>query len=150
MKIIWKTALTLIWNAWRIQLCAWSFPSCLNHWHKRERKNTWSLLFCKEIPLSCFYLQLKFDNYEHNCQPQVLSEILQSKTLYQVSFHHGFLEIHWLTELKVFSIIASHQTKKYFFQWRQKNKHVRNLHRRDFSTQLNSNSDLSQKYSANT
>ena len=27
-----------------------------------------------KIPLSCFYLQLEFDNYVDNCQPQVLAE----------------------------------------------------------------------------
>ena len=53
-----------------------------------------NLLFCKKIPLSCFYLQLEFDNYEHNCQPQVLSQILRRKALYQVSFDHDFLEIY--------------------------------------------------------
>ena len=50
---------------------------------QKGNKEYWSLLFYKEIPLSCFYLQLKFDNYEHNCQLQVLSEILQRKTLGQ-------------------------------------------------------------------
>ena len=49
---------------------------------KRKKKNTRSLLFRKEILLNCFYLQFKFDNYEYNCQPQVLSEILQRNTLY--------------------------------------------------------------------
>ena len=45
-----------------------------------------------------------------------LSENIAEKDLYQVSFDHDFLESHWLIELKVFSIIAPHQTKKYFFQ----------------------------------
>ena len=59
-----------------------------------ELKNTWSFLFCKKIILNWFYLQLEFDNYEHNYQPQVLSEtILQRKTLYQVSFDPDFLKI---------------------------------------------------------
>ena len=114
------------------------------------KDNTWSLLFCKEIPLTCCYLQLKFDNYEHTCQPQVLREIMQRKTLHQVNFHRDFLEIHWLIELKVFSIIAPRQTKKYFFPGRQKTKDVWNIHRRGFSTQFKSNSDLSEKNSENT
>ena len=59
-----------------------------------ELKNTWSFLFCKKIILNWFYLQLEFDNYEQNYQPQVLSEIiLQRKTLYQVSFDPDFLKI---------------------------------------------------------
>ena len=53
-----------------------------------------------------FYLLLKFSNYEHNCQPQVLCKILQRKSLSQVSFDHDFLKIHWLTESKVYSIEA--------------------------------------------
>ena len=57
---------------------------------KTKKNNTWNFLFCKKILLICFYLQLEFDNYKHNCQPQVLSEILQIKTLYQVSFAHSF------------------------------------------------------------
>ena len=36
---------------------------------KLQIKNTWNFLFHKKIPLSCFYSQLEFDNYEHNCQP---------------------------------------------------------------------------------
>ena len=39
----------------------WRFPNCSIHYHKKERKNTWSFLFCKKIPLSCFYLQLEFN-----------------------------------------------------------------------------------------
>ena len=70
-----------------------------------------NLLFCKKIPLSCFYLQLEFDNYKHNCQPLVLSQILQRKTLYQVSFDLNFLEIYWLIESKVFSVIATNQVE---------------------------------------
>ena len=61
---------------------------------------------------------------EYTCQPQVLSEIMQRKTLHQVSFHPDFLEIHSLIEFKVFSIIAPRQTKKYFFPGRQKTKDV--------------------------
>ena len=33
----------------------------------KGNKNTWSFLLSKKIPLSCFYLQLEFDHYEHNC-----------------------------------------------------------------------------------
>ena len=119
-------------------------PSCSIHRHKKEIKNTWSLLFCKEIPLSCFYLQLKFDNDEHNCQHHVLSEILQRKTLYQVSFYHDFLEMYWLIEKKVFSIIALHQIKPYNFQWRQKNKRIWSLHRIGFSAQFESDLTLTE------
>ena len=50
-------------------------------------------LFCNKTPLSCFYLLLDFDNSEHNCQPRVLSEVLQRKPLYQVTFDHNFPEI---------------------------------------------------------
>ena len=46
------------------------------YWHRKEINNIWSLLFSKKIPLSCFYMQLQFDNYEHNCPAQVPSEIL--------------------------------------------------------------------------
>ena len=70
----------------------------------------------KKIPLSCFYLQLKFDNRELNCQPEILVWNIAEKTLYQVKFDHDFLEIYWLIESKVVSIIVPHQTKKYFFQ----------------------------------
>ena len=85
-------------------------------------------------------MQLDFDNYEHNYQPQVLSEMLQRKTLYQVSFHPNFLEVYLLIESKVISIITPHQIKKYFFQRRQKYKRVWSLHRRGFSTLMASNS----------
>ena len=71
-----------------------------------ELKNTWSFLFCKKIILNWFYLQLEFDNYEHNYQPQVPSEILQRKTLYQVSFDSNFLGIYSLIKSKVVLIIA--------------------------------------------
>ena len=47
------------------------------------------------IRLTAQYLQLKFDNYEHNWSTSGTSgEILQKKTLYQVSFDHEFLEIY--------------------------------------------------------
>ena len=36
-------------------------------------------------------LQREFYNYEHNYQPQIISEILQGKTLYQVSFSRNLL-----------------------------------------------------------
>ena len=36
---------------------------------QKEIRNAWSSLFCKKTPLSFFYLQLEFDNFEHNCQP---------------------------------------------------------------------------------
>ena len=55
-------------------------------------------------------MQLEFDNYEHNYQSQVLSKILQKKTLYQVSFDSDFLGIYCLIESKVLSITAPHQT----------------------------------------
>ena len=61
---------------------------------QKGNKEYLKLTVLKKIPLNCFYLQLEFDNYEHNCQHQVLSEILQRKTLYQVSFDHDFLEIY--------------------------------------------------------
>ena len=116
--------------------------------------NTWSYLFCKKILLSWFYLQLEFDNYEHNYQLQVLREILQRKTYYQVRFDPDSLEIYWLIESKVVSIIASQKTKKYFFQWRQNNKRVWSLHRRGFSTLMARNSRVTltevKKYSENT
>ena len=32
----------------------WSFPKFSIPWYKKERKRTWSFLFCKETPLSCF------------------------------------------------------------------------------------------------
>ena len=35
----------------------------------------------KKIPLSCFYLQLKFDNRELNCQPQILVWNIAEKDL---------------------------------------------------------------------
>ena len=60
-------------------------------------------------------MQLELDNYAHNSQLQVLSQILLRETLYQVSFDHDFLEIYRLIESKVFSIISPHQ-KKIFFQ----------------------------------
>ena len=44
-----------------------------------------------------------------------LCKLLLRNTLYQVSFDHDFLEMCWLIESKVASIIAPHQTKKYFF-----------------------------------
>ena len=46
-----------------------------------KKKNTWSFLFWKKIPLNCFYLQLEFDHYEHNCQPQVLVWNIAEKDL---------------------------------------------------------------------
>ena len=52
----------------------------------------------------------------------------------------AFLEIYWLIELTVVSIIAPGQTKKYFFQWRQKNTRVSSLHCRGFSMLIASNS----------
>ena len=61
------------------------------------------------------FLQLKFNNYEHNCQPQVLTEILQRKTLYQERFDHDFLEIYWLIESKVVSVISPHHQRNIFF-----------------------------------
>ena len=71
---------------------------------------------------------------------------MQRKALCQVGFDHDFPKIHWLIESKVFSIIAPHQTKKYFFSVKAKNKLV--LQR--FSRQFMSNSDLGEKYSENT
>ena len=56
------------------------FPRCSIHWHKKKIKNTWSLLFCKKIPLSYFYLQLEFSKYGLKGQPQVPSQILKRKT----------------------------------------------------------------------
>ena len=119
VKIMWKTALTLI-NL--------LFDSLTQKRNKYYMKRS----VCRKIPLSCFYLQLEFDNYEHNCQSQVL-EILQRKTLYRVSFDQDFLEIYWLIGSKVVSKIAPHQTKKYFFQWRS-------LCHRGFSTLIATNS----------
>ena len=59
---------------------------------KNELKNLEA--FCSVRKLSSFYLQLRFDHYELNYQPQVLSEILQRKTLYQVSFDSDVLKIY--------------------------------------------------------
>ena len=59
---------------------------------ERKKKNAWSLLFSKVLPFNfilSFYLLLKFDTYEHNCQPYVLSELLQRKTLYQSRFSNN-------------------------------------------------------------
>ena len=46
---------------------------------QKGNKEYLKLTFCKEIPLYCFYLQVKFDNYEHKCQPQVLSEYCKER-----------------------------------------------------------------------
>ena len=81
---------------------------------------------CKKIILSCFYLQIELDNYEQNYQLQVLSEILQRMTLYQVSFDSDFLEIDWLIESRVVL--------------KTKNKRVWSLHRTGFSKLMASNS----------
>ena len=48
-------------------------------------------------------------------------------------------------ESNVFSIIAPHQTKKYFFS-----EGVWSLHRRGFPTQFKSNSELSEEHSEKT
>ena len=39
------------------------FSKLFNSLTQKRNKETRSLLFCKEIPLSCFYLQLEFNNY---------------------------------------------------------------------------------------
>ena len=85
-------------------------------------------------------------------KPQVLSEILQRKTFYQVTFDHDFPEIYWLIELKAVVIIALLKTRKYFFSEDKKQTRLESLPQKFFyvkSKQLKTNSDRSEKYSEN-
>ena len=95
-------------------------------------------------------MQVELDNYEHNYQPQALSEILQRKTFCLVSFDSNFVGIYWLIESKVVLIIAPHQTKKYFFSDYRKIE-VSGVSIAEFfyvnGKQFKSNSDQSEKIS---
>ena len=99
--------------------------------------------------LSCILLQLEFDNYERNCQPEVLSQIAD-KDLVSSEFWSRFSKKLLIDLIESFLSNSSPLNKEIFFQSRQKNKRVWSLHRWGFSTQFKSNSDLSEKHSENT
>ena len=91
-----------------------------------------------KIPLSCFYLQLEFDNYVDNCQPQVLAE----KDLVSSEFWSRFsrnLLIDWIDSSLNNS---SPRNKEIFFQWKRKNKRVWSLQRRGFYTLIETNAGV--------
>ena len=90
-----------------------------------RKENIWSFLFCKKVPLSCFYLQLEL--------------IIRSTTVNlkcQVSVTK-FLEIYWLNgKLSQWQFPTKQRN---IFSVKSKNKWAWSLHWKDFSTFIASN-----------
>ena len=69
--------------------------------------------------LSCILLQLEFDNYERNCQPEVLSQIAD-KDLVSSEFWSRFSKKLLIDLIESFLSNSSPLNKEIFFQSRQK------------------------------
>ena len=122
----------------------WSFPSCSIHWHKKEIKNTWSLLSVRKFLYIAFIWSSSLIIMSTIVNLKYLVNVAE-KDLVSSGFWSRFSRNSVIDWIESFLNNSSPTNKEIFFSVKAKNKLVWSLHRRGSSTQFMSYSDLSEK-----